>query len=432
MIKRYDLSKIAIDQILNREFEYCDQYEDVVAAIIENVRQNGDKALYEYGAKFDKVELTALEVTEEEFAKAEAAVDEEFMSTLKLAAANITHFHKQQRRQNFILNDKEGVLMGQKITPMARVGLYVPGGTATYPSSVLMNAIPAKLAGVEELILVTPPQKDGSIPDVILAAARLAGVDRVFKVGGAQAVAALAYGTESIPRVQKIVGPGNIFVATAKRRVFGLVDIDMIAGPSEILVVADSSANARHVAADMLSQAEHDTMASAVLITDCAELADAVTEELEIQLAQLPRNEICRQSIDTNGKIILAKDIKEAIETANVIAPEHLELCVADPFAALNLVKNAGSIFLGHNAPKHWAIIWADPTTSCPPAAPPRSPRLFPWTISSRNPPSFTTPRTPCAAYTRISCALPATRVWKPTAGARPSALRTKNEQIFR
>ena len=366
MIKQYDLSQIGIDKILNREFEYCDQYEDAVAAIIENVRKNGDAALFDYCRQFDKVELSALEVTKEEFDAAERSVDPAFLQTLTLAKDNITAFHKNQRRQNFILNDKEGVVLGQKITPMARVGLYVPGGTATYPSSVLMNAIPAKLAGVKELILVTPPRKDGTVADVILAAARLAGVDRVFKVGGAQAVAALAYGTESIPRVQKIVGPGNIFVATAKRRVFGLVDIDMIAGPSEILVVADESANPRHVAADMLSQAEHDVMATAVLITDCKELCSAVAQEIETQLALLPRRDICRKSIDDNGKIILASSLKEAIDTANIIAPEHLELCVKDPFAALNQVKNAGSIFLGHNAPEALGDYLAGPNHILP------------------------------------------------------------------
>ena len=301
--------------------------EGIVAEIIENVRQNGDKALFEYCEKFDKAKLSALQVSKEEIQAAVDAVEPKFLEILKAAAANITKFHSAQVRNSFILNDENGIVVGQKVIPVDRAGLYVPGGTAAYPSTVLMDAIPAKIAGVKEVVMVTPPGADGKVADVILAAASVAGVDKIFKLGGAQAIAALAYGTESVPKVDKIVGPGNAFVAEAKKQVFGTVSIDMIAGPSEILVVADKTANPAHVAADLLSQAEHDKMASAVLVTDSEELAQNVSAELEKQIPLLSRAEIARVSIDENGKIIVAETLDAAIEIANEIAPEHLELC---------------------------------------------------------------------------------------------------------
>jgi histidinol dehydrogenase len=285
---------------------------------------------------------------------------------LREAAANIRHFHEKQKRNGFMINDRSGVVMGQKVTPVDRAGLYVPGGTAAYPSTVLMDAIPAKIAGVEQVVMVTPPGKDGKIPDVILAAARIAGVDRIFKLGGAQAVAALAYGTESVPKVDKIVGPGNAFVAEAKKQVFGTVSIDMIAGPSEILVLADATADPRHVAADLLSQAEHDKLASAVLVTDSEALASAVQAEIERQLPLLSREEIARTSIDNNGKIIVAPDLSKGIEISNEIAPEHLELCVDNPFDYLDQIRHAGSIFMGKNCPEALGDYMAGPNHTLP------------------------------------------------------------------
>lgn len=324
----------------------------VVSDIIANVRARGDEALFEYSRKFDKAELTALEVTDEEIDEAFAAVEPEFLEILRKAANNITAFHEKQVRNSFIISEKEGVVTGQKVTPIEKVGLYVPGGTAAYPSTVLMDSIPAKIAGCEEIVMVTPPSFGGKVNPVILAAAKIAGVTKIFKVGGAQAIAALAYGTESIPRVFKIVGPGNAFVAEAKRQVYGQVSIDMIAGPSEILVIADEKSNPRHVAADLLSQAEHDKLASAVLVTNSEELAQKVSEELELQIPLLPRAEIARASIDNNGKIIIADDLDKVIEISNEIAPEHLELIVDNPFDLLSKVKNAGSVFMGRNCPE--------------------------------------------------------------------------------
>ena len=340
--------------------------EDAVADIIKNVRQNGDQALYEYSRKFDKVELASLRVTKEEFDRAQEAVEPQFLDVLKRAAANIREFHQNQVRSSFILNTREGVITGQKVVPVAKAGIYVPGGTAAYPSTVLMDAIPAKIAGVGEIIMVTPPGKDGSIPPAILAAAKAAGIDTVFKVGGAQAIAALAYGTESIPKVDKIVGPGNAYVAEAKKQVYGTVSIDMIAGPSEILVVADGNSDPRIVAADMLSQAEHDRMASAVLVTDSYDLAVAVQAQLEEQVKKLERREIAEASINGNGKIIVAPDIKCAVDIANEIAPEHLELCVDQPFDLLDAVKNAGSVFLGRNCPEALGDYYAGPNHTLP------------------------------------------------------------------
>ena len=322
-----------------------------VAEIIADVRENGDAALRKYNEKFDKCTCESLEVSEEEFAAAMAAVPEEYLRVLERSARNIREYHLRQVRHDYIVTAEDGSVLGQRVLPMARVGLYVPGGTAAYPSSVLMNAIPAKIAGVGEIVMTTPAG-GGAVSPAILAAARVAGVDRVFKVGGAQAVAALAYGTESVPRVDKIVGPGNAFVAEAKRQVYGQVAIDMIAGPSEILIVSDGKTNAKWLAADMLSQAEHDKLATAILITDSMEQALAVRSELERQLAALPREEIARASIENNGKIIVAEDLGEAVDIANEIAPEHLELCVDAPFDYLGRVRNAGSIFLGRYSPE--------------------------------------------------------------------------------
>ncbi len=340
--------------------------EAIVADIIANVRQNGDKALYEYCEKFDKVKLTALAVTEREINEAFAEVPADFLRILRVAAENIRRFHEKQKRNSFILNEQDGIVMGQKVIPVDRAGLYVPGGTAAYPSTVLMDAIPAKIAGVPRVVMVTPPGKDGKIPSVILAAAKIAGVDQIFKLGGAQAIAALAYGTESVPKVDKIVGPGNAFVAEAKKQVFGAVSIDMIAGPSEILVLADGTANPRHVAADLLSQAEHDKLASAVLVTDSEELAVAVQTEIERQLPLLSREEIARASIDNNGKIIVAPDLQKGIEITNEIAPEHLELCVDNPFDYLDKIRHAGSIFMGKNCPEALGDYLAGPNHTLP------------------------------------------------------------------
>ena len=339
---------------------------DIVSGILAEVETNGDAALFALTEKFDGARLTALEVTSEEIDEAFAAVDSAFLDVIREAAENIRAFHQKQVRNSFILTDKNGVVCGQKITPIEKVGLYVPGGTAAYPSTVLMDSIPAKIAGCREICITTPPAKNGKVNPVILAAAKIAGVDRIFKVGGAQAIAALAYGTESVPRVDKIVGPGNAFVAEAKRQVFGRVSIDMIAGPSEILVIADGKSNPRHVAADLLSQAEHDKMASAVLVTDSAELATAVSAELERQIPLLPRAEIARASIDNNGKIIVADNLDAVIAVANEIAPEHLELCVDNPFDYLDRIENAGSIFMGRYCPEALGDYFAGPNHTLP------------------------------------------------------------------
>ena len=365
MMKIMKYSEVPMDEVFARSVPEVD-VAAIVKDIIETVRSRGDAALYEYCAKFDKAQLSSLEVSEAEFDAAMQAVEPEFVEVLETAAANIRAFHEKQRRTSFIIAEKDGVVMGQKVTPLERVGLYVPGGTAAYPSTVLMDAIPAKIAGCGQLVITTPPAADGSVNPAILAAAKVAGVDRVFKVGGAQAVAALAYGTESIPGVDKIVGPGNAFVAEAKKQVFGRVAIDMIAGPSEILIVADGKSNPRHLAADLLSQAEHDKLASAVLVTDSPELALAVQAEVERQVRLLPRVEIASASIDKNGKIIVADDLSQAIEIANAIAPEHLELCVDNPFDYLEQVKHAGSIFMGRNCPEALGDYLAGPNHTLP------------------------------------------------------------------
>ena len=339
---------------------------DTVAEILRNVRERGDEALREYTEKFDHTQLESLVVTEEEMREALDEVDPEFMRILRRAAENIRKFHSRQVRNSFIINDEDGILTGQKVIPVDRAGLYVPGGTAVYPSTVLMDVIPAKIAGVKEVILTTPPGRDGKINPAVLAAASVAGADRIVKIGGAQAIAALAFGTESVPKVDKIVGPGNAFVAEAKRQVYGLVSIDMIAGPSEILVVADGKSNPAWVAADLLSQAEHDKVASAVLVTDSAELAEKVSEEIEKQIPELIRSEIARVSIDQNGKIIVADDLRAAIEIANEIAPEHLELCVDNPFDYLDGIRHAGSVFLGRNCPEALGDYLAGPNHTLP------------------------------------------------------------------
>lgn len=365
MIRIMKYGEVANEDIFARAVPEVN-VEKVVAEIIANVRRNGDSALYEYCEKFDGAKLESLLVTAEEIAEARASVEPEFIRILERAAANIRAFHEKQLRSSFIINNEGGVVMGQKVVPVDRAGMYVPGGTAAYPSTVLMDALPAKIAGCREVIMVTPPGRDGKITPVILAAASVAGVDRIFKLGGAQAVAALAYGTESVPRVDKIVGPGNAFVAEAKKQVYGAVSIDMIAGPSEILIIADGKTDPRYAAADLLSQAEHDKLASAVLVTDSMELALDVQRQLEIQLPQLEREEIARTSIDRNGKIIVADSIEAAIEISNEIAPEHLELCVDNPFDYLDSIRHAGSVFMGRNCPEALGDYLAGPNHTLP------------------------------------------------------------------
>ena len=365
MIKIMKYGEVANKDIFARAEMKLD-VESIVAEIIANVRKNGDSALLEYTEKFDKAKISSLLVSEEEINEAFEAVSDKFIGILEQAAKNIRKFHEKQVRNSFIINDENGIVMGQKIIPVDKAGLYVPGGTAAYPSTVLMDSIPAKIAGVKEVVMVTPPSSNGKVNPVILAAAKIAGVDKIFKVGGAQAIAALAYGTESVPKVDKIVGPGNAFVAEAKKQVFGTVSIDMIAGPSEILIVADGKTNPKYAAADLLSQAEHDKMASAVLVTDSAELAAAVQQELEVQIPQLERAEIARASIDNNGKIIVADTLDVVIEIANEIAPEHLELCVDNPFDYLDSIRHAGSIFMGRNCPEALGDYFAGPNHTLP------------------------------------------------------------------
>ncbi len=354
-------------RIEQRAEEISGDIEETVKAIIADVRRRGDAALFELTAKFDRLELSAdtLEVTEGEIDAAMAEVSAESMAALQLAAERIADYHAKQKQETWLSTDEDDVLLGQLIRPLDRVGIYVPGGKASYPSSVLMNAVPAKVAGVEEVIMVVP-MPGGEINPHVLAAARIAGVDRIFKLGGAQAVAALAYGTDSVPRVDKITGPGNIYVATAKQLVFGQVDIDMIAGPSEILVINDGSGDAAHIAADLLSQAEHDELASAVLVTSCKQMALEVQGEVERQLKQLSRETIARQSIDDYGVIILARDLDEAIAFSNRIAPEHLELAVDNPFALLPQIRHAGAIFMGHHTPEAAGDYLAGPNHTLP------------------------------------------------------------------
>ena len=365
MIRILKMSEVPAKEIFARSMP-TGNVTEIVADILKNVRERGDEALREYTAKFDGAELDSLIVSPEEMEEAMARVEPEFLRVLERAAANIRKFHSRQVRNSFVINDEDGIVMGQKVIPVDRAGLYVPGGTAAYPSTVLMDLIPAKIAGVPEIVMTTPPGRDGKINPVILAAARIGGADRIVKAGGAQAIAALAYGTRSVPKADKIVGPGNAFVAEAKRQVYGLVSIDMIAGPSEILVVADGKSNPRHLAADLLSQAEHDRVASAVLVTDSEELAKAVQAEIERQLPLLEREEIARASIENHGKIILTKDLRQAIDTANEIAPEHLELCVDNPFDYLDAIRHAGSVFLGRNCPEALGDYLAGPNHTLP------------------------------------------------------------------
>ena len=364
MIRIMDYSDTSNDEIFSRGMTSTG-LEETVAEIIADVKENGDKALFKYCEKFDNTVTDCLEVSEDEVGEAFDSVDKDLIEVMKKARENIYDYHKHQVKNSFVIAEKDGVVLGQKVTPLERAGIYVPGGTAAYPSTVLMNIVPAKIAGVKEIIM-TSPAKDGKINPVILAAAKIAGADRIFKAGGAQAIAAMAYGTESYPRVDKIVGPGNAFVAEAKKQVFGLVDIDMIAGPSEILVIADGTCDPKTVAADMLSQAEHDRMASAVLVTDSRKLAEETSAEIERQLKLLPREEIARPSIENNGKIIIAESILQAIEIANEIAPEHLEVCVDNPFDYLDRIKNAGSIFLGKNCPEALGDYFAGPNHTLP------------------------------------------------------------------
>lgn len=351
MIKIYGEKEINNGSIFDRSEKKRD-VSGAVAEIIAGVREKGDRALIGYAEKFDGVRLGSLRVTEEEIDAAFARVEPEFIRILERAASNIKRFHEKQIRRGFEFEAERGVVLGQKIVPVEKAGVYVPGGTAAYPSTVLMDTIPAKLAGVKNVIMTTPPGKDGKVPDVILAAAKLCGVDTVFRSGGAQAIAALAYGTESVPKVDKIVGPGNAYVAEAKRQVSGDVSIDMIAGPSEILIISDGNTDPAVLAADMLSQAEHDGAASAVLVTVSEELAERTARQLEIQLPLLPRENTARASIENNGKIIVADSLDKAVEISNALAPEHLELCVDDPFALLAKIRCAGSVFLGKNCPE--------------------------------------------------------------------------------
>ena len=367
MIKTIEYSEnLNLEKELARsQFSY-DDVNETVENILKNVKKRGDKALFEYTKKFDKVDLKTLEVSEEEIQKAFDTIDKELLEVIKYSHDNIKLFHEKQVRNNFIVKKENGVSLGQIINPIEKVGLYVPGGTAAYPSTVLMNAVPAKIAGCKEIIMVTPPTSDGTILPSLLVAAKIAGVDRIFKVGGAQSIAALSYGTERIPKVYKIVGPGNIYVAMAKKMVYGEVSIDMIAGPSEVLIIADDSANPVHVAADLLSQAEHDKLAASILVTNSKELAKNVAEQLEIQLKELEREEIARVSIETQGRIIVTKTIDEAIKISNEIAPEHLELAVSNPFELLTKIKNAGSIFMGHNTPEPLGDYLAGPNHTLP------------------------------------------------------------------
>ena len=338
----------------------------IVSDIINNVRKNGDKAVTEYTIKFDGKAPEFFEVPKEEIEKAAAACDPDFVRTLEKAAENIRDFHTRQKQQSWLTTKDNGVIMGQRVRGLARVGLYVPGGTAAYPSSVLMNAVPAKIAGVKELIMVTPPLKNGKPNPDIMAAASVAGVDRVFLIGGAQAVAALAYGTESVPKVDKIVGPGNIFVATAKKLVYGTVDIDMIAGPSEILVLADDSADPKFLAADLMSQAEHDRLASAILVTTSEKVAEETVKELDRQMKTLSRAEIIDESLTNFGAIILCDNMEKAVEMANSLAPEHLEVCCENPMEYVGKLDNAGSVFLGNYSPEPLGDYFAGPNHVLP------------------------------------------------------------------
>ncbi|MGX7197695.1 histidinol dehydrogenase [Enterococcus olivae] len=356
----------SVDSLVQRTAGESLDVSKVVSEVLAEVRVKGDEALSTYTKKFDQAELTEFKVSQVEIDAALQETSSEFLAILEQAKKNIASFHKKQVQRGFVTTTDQGTVMGQRVLPLEKVGVYVPGGTAAYPSTVLMDVLPAKIAGVEKIVMITPPNKEGKIPTAILAAAKIAGVDEIYKVGGAQGIAALAYGTKTIPKVDKIVGPGNIYVATAKRMVYGLVDIDMIAGPSDVLIVADESAKPNWVAADLLAQAEHDTLAQAVLVTTSETLAQKVQQELNDQLATLPRKEIAAVSIENNGKLIVAETLNEAVELANQIAPEHLELCVSEPFALLGKVKHAGSVFLGHYTPEVLGDYFAGPNHTLP------------------------------------------------------------------
>lgn len=366
MIKILDFDSLPPEEFLNRDIQAEEDVSAAVDEVIREVRERGDAALRDYTCRFDGAELRDLRVSGEEFDAARKAADPCFLETLKEAAENIRRFHERQRHNDFVLTDRAGIVMGQRWTPIERVGICVPRSPEAFPSTILMNAIPAQIAGVRDIVIVTPPRRDGTVSPEALMAAELAGVAEVFKIGGAQAVAALAYGTETVPRVDKIVGPGGIFVATAKRKVFGQVAIDMIAGPSEILVLADGKSSPEWVAADLLSQAEHDVRSSAVLVTDSRELAISVQAEVEVQLEALPRRDIARRSMEENGKIIVTDSLDKAVQAANRIAPEHLELCVEDPFALLPRIQNAGSVFLGRFTPEALGDYFAGPNHTLP------------------------------------------------------------------
>jgi len=365
MIKTYKYGEVSNETLFIRSPLIAD-VSTSVSEIIENVKENGDKALFEYTKKFDGADLDSLLVSDEEIEEAFNAIGEDYCNVIKLAAKNIEEYHRNQVKSGFVMTRENGVVLGQIVTPIEKVGLYVPNGTAAYPSSLLMNCVPAKIAGCKMLVTVTPPDKNGKANPAILAAAKIAGVDRIYKVGGAQAVAALAFGTESIPAVDKIVGPGNAYVAEAKKQVFGKVAIDTIAGPSEVLIVADDTNSPEVIAADMLAQAEHDIMATSVLVTDSSVFAKEVSDELERQLKLLPREEIARTSIDNNGKIVVVDNLDDAIDCANEIAPEHLEIALDNAFSYLGKIKNAGSIFLGKNSPEALGDYMAGPNHTLP------------------------------------------------------------------
>ncbi|MBQ8233042.1 MAG: histidinol dehydrogenase [Lachnospiraceae bacterium] len=363
-----DTRKNVLNDLLKRSPNNYGQYESTVNEIIENVKQNGDKALFEYTLKFDKFSLNAdnIVVTREEIEEAYKSMDEKLVEVIRHSAANIRSFHEKQLRNSWFTSREDGTILGMKITPIEKAGVYVPGGKAAYPSSVLMNVVPAKVAGVNKIIMTTPPGADGKVNPGTLVAADIAGVDVIYKVGGAQAIAAMAFGTESIPKVDKITGPGNIFVALAKKAVYGYVSIDSIAGPSEILVLADETANPRYVAADLLSQAEHDELASAILITTSKELAEKVSEQVDIFTAELSRSAIIQKSLDNYGYILLAEDMNQAIETANEIASEHLEILTRNPFDVMTKIRNAGAIFLGEYASEPLGDYFAGPNHILP------------------------------------------------------------------
>ncbi|MBE9908787.1 histidinol dehydrogenase [Enterococcus casseliflavus] len=362
----FSTQKDTIETIVARKQSETKDVSNVVAQIIARVQQQGDQALFQLIEEIDQVTLSSLTVSLEEVETAVQAVFPELLEVMEQAKENILAFHQKQVQQGFVLTKENGVVMGQRVLPLAKVGVYVPGGTAAYPSTVLMDVLPAKIAGVKKIVMITPTDSQGKVPAAILAAASVAGVDEIYKVGGAHGVAALAYGTETIPKVDKIVGPGNIYVATAKKMVYGEVDIDMIAGPSDVLIIADASANPRWLAADLLAQAEHDILAQAILVTTEAALIEEVQVELDLQLKELPRKDIAAAALESSGKLILVNDLTEALTIANQIAPEHLELAVADPFALLGQVENAGSVFLGHHTPEVLGDYFAGPNHTLP------------------------------------------------------------------